>query len=158
MNNAYAPFEDLRQRYYPGSRKIRGSVPQAAREYEDIDRWDDRPFMKVLNGQEVEMFTISALAKAIGKSVQSVRLYETHGYLPKTPYRNPSTVVNGVSRLGRRLYTRAMVEEVVTALDGRGLLNAPRIEWGEHPDLPREIADAWKLLREPHITTDRKDH
>lgn len=141
------PFADLFQslsRYYPGSRRLRGSTPGAVIEPE----WtDEKPLLKRINGHEVEMYTVGALARAINKSVYSVRLYEKNGYLPSTPYRTPSRVTNGVTRTGRRLYTRDMVAAVVDVLAAQGLLNAPRIDWGDYPDLPEEIAKRWREIQ-----------
>ena len=148
MADPFATFKSLEQ-FYPGSRKKRGSVPATVPAEPE---WDERPFLKRLGGRDVEMYTVSALARAIHKSTHSVRLYESNGYLPKTPYRTPTREVNGKPRLGRRLYTREMILAVVESLAERGLLEALRIEWGDHPELPREIAGKWRLLQGAQTT------
>lgn len=142
------PFNifDSLEKYYPGSRRVRGTaraVPEPV-----LPGWYDNPQIKRLHGQDVEMFTVGALAKAINKSVYSVRLYEDNGYIPATPYRLPSREINGSTRKGRRLYTRQMIEAVVDIFAANGVLDAPRIEWRDYPNLPREIAEKWRLLQE----------
>lgn len=153
MADPFDTFKSL-EKYYPGSKKKRGTM--AAPETVTSEDWGESPTLKKLHGREIEMYTISALARAIGKSVHSVRFYETSGYIPKTPYRNPTRVVHGEERLGRRLYTREMISALRDSFEVRGLVEAPRIEWREHPELPQEIADKWAELREALINTDQK--
>lgn len=138
-----AAFDSV-ARFYPGSRKLRGSVRNTAAV---PSSWDEKPLIKKLNGQEVEMYTVGALARAINKTVYSVRSYEANGYIPKTPYRLPSRIVNGSPRPGRRLYTREMITAVAKVLADNGLLEARRIEWRDYPHLSQQIAEEWRLIR-----------
>ena len=41
-----------------------------------------------------------------------------------------------------------MIEAVVDIFAANGVLDAPRIEWRDYPNLPREIAEKWRLLQE----------
>lgn len=59
------------------------------------------------------LFTISALARSIGRSVQAVRLWERQGLLPEPPFRN---------KKGDRLYTAEMVEVIRDVMDAKGKL------------------------------------
>lgn len=146
MNDPFSGFEALRKNY-PGSRRKVGTMAASAEDVAALTGWDEKPYIKSLNGQDVEMFVIGALAKAVNKSVHSIRSYEANGYLPQTPYRLPATVVGGQTRPGRRLYTRPMIEAVIEEFRMRDLLDAPRIEWKHHPDLPQVIADRWRKLQ-----------
>jgi len=67
-----------------------------------------------VDGVKVRMFTIGALAKATGKGISTIRVWEKNGTLPETPYR---------SKKGDRLYTLEMVESVQRALRKAGKLN-----------------------------------
>jgi len=60
------------------------------------------------------MLTIGAVAKAVGRSVQAIRLWEKQGKLPTTPYHNSK---------GDRLYTLSMVEEIVSKLKVQGKID-----------------------------------
>jgi DNA-binding transcriptional MerR regulator len=55
-------------------------------------------------GETSNYVTIGAVAKAIRRSTQSVRLWEKQGLIPETPYRN---------QRGDRLYTPQMVLEIL---------------------------------------------
>ena len=66
-----------------------------------------------VDGVMVRMFTIGALARAIGKGISTIRVWERNGTLPETPYR---------SKKGDRLYTLEMVESIQRALRKAGKL------------------------------------
>ena len=141
-------FSDLDE-YYPGSkRKRKKSVPKKPEIVPD-DSWDSKPFMKTLpNGNEVEMFTIGALASALGRPVITIRTWIKEGYLPASPYRLPAKKdINGEDHQGRRLYSRAMVEKTIELFASAGLLHIKRIEWPLHRQLSNEIAEAWNNIR-----------
>lgn len=145
MSDPFDVFKSL-DRYYPGSRTVRGAARAQAAPI--LPEWYERPQIKRIKGQDVEMFTVGALAKALGKTVPTIRMYERNGYIPHTPYRLPSRVVAGETRKGRRLYTREMITAAVESFVERGLLDAPRIEWREYPELPQEIAEKWRSIQE----------
>jgi len=67
-----------------------------------------------VDGVMVRMFTIGALARAIGKGISTIRVWERNGTLPETPYR---------SKKGDRLYTLEMVESIQSALRKAGKLD-----------------------------------
>jgi len=134
--------------YYPGSKRKRKSLevkPKVVIE----KTWDARPFVKTLpNGKDVEMFTLGALADALGRPVATLRAWIASGYLPAPPYRLPDVIdKHGVARKGRRLYSRAMVESAVALFDKRGILDLTRIEWSQHQQVAHELADEWSKIR-----------
>jgi hypothetical protein len=110
-------FSDLEQPY-PGRRKPVNRDPKQQQAPDDSELWDARPvkLKLVVNGVEPQFFYISALAKALGCSVQSIRLWEDKGLLPNTPYRLPRTkapMAAGRSNKGRRLWTRQQIEGIL---------------------------------------------
>jgi len=141
-------FSDVDQ-YYPGSKRKRKPVEAKKPEVELDLNWDAKPIKKTLpNGRDLEMFTIGALAAALGRPVITIRAWIKEGYLPAAPYRLPSTKdVNGKDHQGRRLYSRAMVEKVVEILRTTGLLEIKRIEWSLQRQVSIDIADAWTQIR-----------
>lgn len=131
-------------KFYPGSRKVRPiRITPAVRQAQD---WDAVSYTKTIGGQPREFFTIGALAAALQRPVVTIRTWTRKGYIPQAPYRLPARMVNGREQKGRRLYTRSMVESTVSAFAERGLLDALRIEWSEHPDLPIALAETWARL------------
>lgn len=134
--------------YYPGSKRKRKETKKEAY-IPEIKTWDARPFVKTLpNGTDVEMFTLGALAEALGRPVATVRSWTVVGYLPAPPYRLPDVVdVKGVTRKGRRLYSRAMVLAAVEIFAKFGLLDSVRIEWSEHQNVPKELSETWNKIR-----------
>ena len=148
-------FADL-DVYYPGSkRKRREKVEKQS----DESVWDAKPFIKTLpNGKEVEMFTLGSLALALNRPVITLRAWMTEGYLPTSPYRLPSTVdKNGKEVLGRRLYTRPMIEETLRLFSKAGILTAKRIDWALHRQLVDEIVEAWDKIRASETETNENN-
>jgi hypothetical protein len=141
-------FADL-DSYYPGSKRKRKPIVAKTIEAGADVAWDSTPIKKTLpNGRDIEMFTIGALAAAVGRPVVSIRAWITQGYLPASPYRLPTKKdVNGKDHAGRRLYSRAMVEKLVEILDKAGLLHTKRIEWPLHRQISLDIAEAWSNIR-----------
>ena len=141
-------FADL-DIYYPGSKRKRKAPVQKDPEVTLDKNWDARPYKKTLpNGTDIEMFTIGALASAVGRPVITIRTWIKEGHIPASPYRLSDTVDKyGAKRPGRRMWSRAMIETFVGLLDKAGLLTASRIEWSEHRQLSKELAEAWNEIR-----------
>lgn len=77
------------------------------------------------------LFTIGALARSIGRSVQAVRLWERQGHLPETPLRN---------KKGDRLYSADMVETIRQVMEAQGKLPENSIRSRPEPKgLMREV-------------------
>ena len=135
--------------FYPGSKRKR-TAPVVKEPEVTLDaHWDSRPYKKPLpNGIELEMFTIGALAAALGRPVITIRTWIKEGYLPQSPYRLPTKKnVNGEDHKGRRLYSRAMVEKAIELFTSAGLIYTKRIDWSIHRQLTSEIAEAWNQIR-----------
>jgi hypothetical protein len=141
IDKAFAGLE-----YKPGSKQKRREVnPKAPRKksYEE-NSWDSMSIVKSLGGKEVEVFTIGALAKALEKSIISIRSWEKKGYIPRAPYRLRSKSLNGQKVGGNRVYTRVLIEIAIEEFSKRGLLGTSRVEWSEHSDLTFAIMSRWK--------------
>jgi hypothetical protein len=136
--------------YYPGSRRRRRAVIEStSNSIRPVEgAWQERSVLKTLHGEERPMYTVGALAQAVNKSEKSVRLWISRGYIPQAPYRMPSVVgSDGITRAGRRLYTKEMIEAAVDAFSNRGLLESRRIEWSLHKDLARELLESWTKIQ-----------
>ena len=104
---------------YPGRRK---PVNRGKKETTPTDSpiWDGHPTDGVVEGKVVQFFPISALAKALGYSQNSIRLWETQGLLPRSPYRSqPTRAKPGAKHptKGRRLWTREQIECILRLAD-----------------------------------------
>lgn len=141
-------FEGLE--YIPGSKKKRREEnPNVKRRKPgETNGWDANPITKTLGGEEVEVFTIGALALALEKQIVTIRLWERKGYIPRAPYRLRSKTVKGKKTGGNRVYTRALIEAAVEEFSKRGLLGTARIEWGQHDDLTDALVLRWKQITE----------
>ena len=138
-----AAFGDL---YYPGSKKKRREVK--VEEPKEVS-WDAKPRPTVLpNGKEIDLFTIGALAEALGRPVITLKLWMDEGHLPTSPYRLPTkTDKNGKERAGRRLYSRSMIESAIAVFTKFGVLHVKRIDWSKYRKVTEEIASAWETSR-----------
>jgi hypothetical protein len=131
--------------YKPGSKQKRRTTNPTVKKrktYED-SAWDAEPIMKSLGGKEVEVFTIGALAKALEKSIISIRSWEKKGYIPQAPYRLRSKSLNGQKVGGNRVYTRALIEIAIEEFSKRKLLGTARVEWSQQKDLTIAITSRW---------------
>jgi len=137
-------FEDLE--YVPGSKKKRREPdPKVSRRVSgESNGWDANPISKTLGGQEVEVFTISALAQALEKTIVTIRLWERKGYIPMAPYRLRSKTLKGQKTGGNRVYTRGLIESAIEEFSKRGLLGSARVEWSQHEDLTDALVKRWK--------------
>lgn len=108
-------------RFFPGSstpipdRRAPAATPQPE---PDEEAWDAHPQVFLVQGKEVEFFTVGALAQALGKSASTVREWERFGFIPVALYRTKS--VN--PKKAKRLYTRPQIEGIVEIAREEGLL------------------------------------
>lgn len=58
-----------------------------------------------INGKEIELFYISTLAYALGRSEQTIRKWEISGVLPNSCFRDNH---------GRRMYTQEQIDIIVS--------------------------------------------
>lgn len=77
-----------------------------------------------VDGVLTRMFTIGALARAVGKGISTIRVWERTGVLPETPHR---------FHKGDRLYTVDMVEDICRALDRAGKLDHHQLKKRKKP-------------------------
>ena len=131
-----------REEYYPGSKRKRREAPEPI----EGDPWREEYTTKMVGGQERRFYTIGALASAVNASVETVRHWIKTGKIPQAPYRLSTSIVAGKKHPGRRLYTEPMIDAAVASFRKRGLLDASRIEWKNHPDLTLEIHEAWTRI------------
>ena len=111
MSDPLKAFESLD---YPGRRKPvnRDRTPAPV----DTPLWDSHPATYIVGGEKREFFYIGALATALGYSVQAIRLWESQGLLPNSPYRSPRTKGKpqaAGSHKGRRIWTRRQIEGIL---------------------------------------------
>ena len=90
-----------------------------------------RPVAFQYGGKVVSGWTVSHLAKRVGRSVPTIRNWVNSGAMPESPIRTD---------VGHRLYTDGMILVIRKAVSKRG-----RIKAGDQ-DFFREIADGWNEL------------
>lgn len=79
-----------------------------------------RPTTFKVNGQLVDFYSIGQLAKALNRKAVTIRMWETRGFIPVAGFRTPAPKFDRpfgkTSPKGRRLYSRAQVEFLITAI------------------------------------------
>lgn len=86
--------------------------------------------------REVDMFTAGALANAVGRSAQTIRLWEKNGTIPKSLFRD--------SR-GRRLYTEDQIRMVVWCFEQGAAEGA--FSWADS-GIPQRVREYWDQMPE----------
>lgn len=133
--------------FYPGSKRKRKKAKEEKPKVEVV-LWEEEYFEKSINGQQLKLYTLGSLAKSINRSPKTLRNWMDEGKFPQSPYRLPDTVgKNGKTYVGRRMYSKAMVEAVVTIFTSAGILNADRVEWSTHRNLGDKITEVWTKIR-----------
>lgn len=133
----------------PGSKQTRRpetSVSVARRQQitGESNGWDSSPVIKIFKGVETELFTVGALAHALGKKIVTIRLWERKGYIPVAPFRLRSKELNGQKVNGNRVYTRELIEIAIQEFASRGLLGSARVEWSQLEDLTEALVRRWR--------------
>lgn len=103
----------------PGSRPRVQHPPKPPVEAKPHRPWQDEPTRVYrVDGVDMPLYRIGALAKALGRRPYVVKEWERKGWLPKTSLRmahpeNRSRIknpkVNGLPNSGRRLYTKEFI-------------------------------------------------
>lgn len=97
--------------------------PRSYEEYydEEMDSWDKAAYKRYYpiedGGEDIEFFTMGALAEALNRRPVTMRLWESKGWLPTPSYRTPS---NGAIA-GKRLYTRDQIEGIIKIAKEEGV-------------------------------------
>lgn len=119
MAGALSAFEELTD-FYPGSRHPIVRHPNRNTEApKDLDRWDAKPKVLQVGGEDKEFFTVGQLGMALGgRKPVTIRKWERTGVIPKPTFRKPSDDPRGQ----RRLYTRDQVEGMRRIAEEEGIL------------------------------------
>ena len=128
----------------PGSKVVRRDkreTPAVAKE-----EWDSKPLIKMIGGVPTEVYTISALATALGKSLVTIRQWEAKAYIPQSPYRLRNKTLKGQKTAGNRVYTRPLIVAAIEEFNKRGLLGKARVEWSQHRDLTLDLHSRWSRI------------
>lgn len=119
---------------FPGKTPPKNRVSSKARPLAEEELNGARGKIFRINGENVELFSVGELARAIHRRPVTVREWERRGWIPKSNYRTPAPrreQLPGRPVKGRRLYTRQQVEFLVNAVSLFSL------EPTNHPDWPR---------------------
>jgi hypothetical protein len=137
MSDLMAAFGTLQDEYYPGSKQKRRESRQTRRERlveerrqaREEEGWDAHPKKGTVNGVDIEVFPVGALAKALGRDSVTVRAWMRKGWLPRNRYKTPA-VVGSRGNASRRLWSRTQIEGIVAIAREEGLLlsHPPRIQ------------------------------
>ncbi len=131
-------FEELEYLFHSKKRKRR---PKEV--VEEEDEWYSKPLIKTVKGKQMEFYYIGDLARALGKSVKTVRYWEQKAFIPRSPYRLPG-YMRGTKKIGgKRLLTKELIDVTVDEFSKRGLLGKARVDWKLHDDLTIALVEKW---------------
>lgn len=93
--------------------------PEPAQEYGETDDLLGTPVLLYYQGVATEFFPISGLARALNRSVVTVRKWEGKGFIPKATFGNQTKALGGRVRL----YTKAQIMSARDIAREEGLLD-----------------------------------
>lgn len=118
------------EEFFPGSkRRIDDDIPPAPQAPEPGDDWREITYQEEIDGREVTLYPIRALAVALHRAPATIRKWEGKGWLPAPPYR-------ARGERGDRLYTAKHIEGLVLIAREEGLLGPlkkPRLDQTRFP-------------------------
>ena len=110
----YQEDEDYREKILSQNRAAKKTKREQAREArKTVPKRSWRTVTAVVDGHEVKMFSIGALARALGKSTQTVRAWERDGLFETRNH----------SQSGARFYTLEQIESIRNSLIASGKLD-----------------------------------
>ncbi len=135
---------------YPGSKTIVRAVatkeekPMTIQAHYEKQVWG-QPTIKTIRGVRTELYSAGCFARALGRSLVTIRSWERQGRIPKAPYALASTTAGprGES-VKRRYYTEASIVSALNAFSDAGLLDVRRIDW----DSPEAIGVTARITLE----------
>lgn len=126
-------------RTYPGSTTpIPENVASAAAEVtglptvdeaSDVETWGD-PTLKHVDGEPVDLWGIGTLARVLGRSIPTVRLWEKNERLPLAPFRLQMQMSERGEQYFRRYYSARSLNNVIACAEEAGFYARKRVDWG----------------------------
>ena len=151
MDSIEAEFEDLKQQYYPGTKKkipdkrhaVKRGKQKQPKEVEPAHAdWAKRPKIYRVGDEQKEFFTIGALAAALHREPVTIRMWERTGIIPLSRFRTP----NVGTRAGRRLYTREQIEGIVKIAKEEGVLSGNKVKNFTETNFTSRVIDLFQSL------------
>lgn len=118
---------------YPGKKKPKNRPLRA-----DKVLAADDPFRGVpkktatIDGVKKDLYTVGAVARILGRRAQTIRKWESKGWIPAPTYRTSKASgaeLLNTDRKGYRLYSREQVEVLLTALEQNNLMGDRNSSW-----------------------------
>ena len=109
--------------------------------------WSKSFVIKKLGNRNLKVYSISAFAKALNRSMATIRLWERRSLIPKAPYRlDYGKNLIEKTNTANRFYSKAMIDACIQEFDTRGLLNQMRIDWNKNADLYSILHEQWSEI------------
>lgn len=118
---------------YPGKKKPKNR-PLTREEKSSVED----PFrgvpkkVAVIGGVQKEFYTVGSAARVLGRQAQTLRKWESKGWIPAPTYRTSKASgaeLLNTGRKGYRLYSREQVEVMLTALEQNNLMGDRNSAW-----------------------------
>lgn len=152
MTDLLKGFDTLEDEFYPGSKQRRRESREMRRQRIAEERkalkanegWDAKPkqWTNPATQQDLELFHIGALAKALHRRPVTIRSWIDKGWIPKSSFRTRGRLGTR-GDAGLRLWTRAQIEGMRQIAEEEGLLddNPPQIH---RTRFTERVLAAWK--------------
>lgn len=139
---------------YPGSSQKRksllsgrsttgaGNIGAIQQTYE-TEAWG-KPVTKTIKGTPVDLYSIGCFARAIDRSIPTIRVWERKGRIPKAPYVFPGAPGPRGDSVSRRYYSEKSIVAVLDAFRDLGLTDI-FIDWSspEAKQFTARVTQEW---------------
>jgi|AntRauTorckE6833_2_1112554.scaffolds.fasta_scaffold00366_3 DNA-binding transcriptional MerR regulator len=94
--------------------------------------------VKTINGEQVDLYYVGALADALGRTSQTVRKWEIAGTIPKAIFKSN----------GRRMYSEEQIKEIVRVAEECNIRQGHSLA---QTGFPKKVHEAIKELNKKYI-------
>lgn len=148
-------IDELFSGFYPGSKvpipaevsRVAASTKRRTELTEALSpaTWGS-PVLKRIGGQPIMLYSIGGLARALGRTVSSLRAWESDGRLPRAPFALAGMVGPRGGTCSRRYYSELSITNAVELFEAAGFYDRPRIDWNstEAEEFTTELTRRWQ--------------
>ena len=131
-------------RYIPGTKALIPRPRAEEPEWVEDPRWSREYNVETDEGeQRIRLYTIGALAAALGKQPHTIRKWIRNGIIPDSGLKTQA-LDGTLGDAGRRLWTKEQIDSVVLIAHDEGVIGGKRRRNFNETNFPRRVRTLWE--------------